>query len=229
MKTLQLLLVLLTFTLSQQTLAHEGFDEDTPTEHFSPDWIDDDWELLPDYSEFDNKGCAKASSSQLAAVNSGNAKRSQFLNACLSATGSDKWCSQVERPNPSSKSTFVCTYSPSQPHRLIHPSSDTWKYAFKAIELVMKLQNKGLCVSQIYNWWRPEPYNANVGGAAGRHPFGTSVDVRFCSNADAIKAFDQLCKYRSAGQVRALGYYGSTGVHIGVGDKTANTWGRSCK
>lgn len=189
----------------------------------------DDFELLPEEFVMDMKGCQKASSSQLAAVDSGNAKREQFQSQCVSATGSSTYCLQVERPNPSSKSVFQCTYGTSQPHRLIHPTTSTWTNATKAINLLKQLSAKGICVSYIYNWWRPEPYNANVGGAAGRHPKGTSVDVRFCTNSDAIKGFDELCKYRKLGEIRALGYYGSTGVHIGVGDTTANTWGRNCK
>ncbi len=189
----------------------------------------DDFELLPDSFIYEMKGCTKASSSQKATVNSGNAKRAEFQRQCASATGNSSYCSQVERPNPSSKTIFACTYGVSQEHRLIHPTTTTWKNATTAINLLKKLSAKGICVSSIYNWWRPEPYNANVGGAAGRHPQGTSVDVRFCTNADAIKGFDELCKHRKAGVVRALGYYGSTGVHIGVGDKTANTWGRTCK
>jgi hypothetical protein len=42
------------------------------------------------------------------------------------------------------------------------------------------------------------------------------------------KAFSQLCKWRAQGRLRAVGYYGSTGLHFGIGDKTANTWGKSC-
>lgn len=189
----------------------------------------DDFELLPEEFVMDMKGCAKATTAQKATVNSGNAKRETFQRQCASATGNSSFCAQVERPNPSSKSIFACTYGASQVHRLIHPTTSTWTNATKAINLLKKLQARGICVSSIYNWWRPEPYNANVGGAAGRHPKGTSVDVRFCSNADAIKGFDELCKNRKAGEIRALGYYGSTGVHIGVGDTTANTWGRNCK
>jgi hypothetical protein len=177
---------------------------------------------------FGLRGCQKANSSQIAVVNQGNSLQNNFLDECERVTGNKKLCQEVRRPNPSSQSTFYCTYSPNQPHQLIHPSTSTWKFAFKAIELIDRLKTKGICVSQIYNWWRPEPYNKNVGGAAGRHPFGTSIDVRFCSKTDAIKAFDTLCQYRKKGEVRALGYYGSTGLHIGVGDTSANTWGRNC-
>lgn len=189
--------------------------------------IQEDYESLPDILGF-QRGCVQASSSQLAQVNLGNSKRSEFQAYCKSQTGNSAYCSEVERPNPASTNTFHCTYSLSQPHLFIHPSESTWKYAATAIVLLQKLKQKGLCVDHIYNWWRPEPYNGNVGGASGRHPYGTSVDVRFCSITDAKKAFDELCEYRRQGVVRALGYYGSTGVHIGVGDNTANTWGRSC-
>lgn len=193
-----------------------------PWEH-----AEDDLESMPDF--FEILGCARATQAQINTVNQGNGKRSRFQDYCISATGSSKWCGEIERPNPSSVSTFRCTYGSTQVHRLIHPSENTWSYAIGAIQLIQKLTAKGICVSQIYNWWRPEPYNKNVGGAAGRHPYGTSVDVRFCSSAHAIKGFDELCKYRKQGLTRALGYYGGSGVHIGVGDRTGNTWGRNCK
>jgi hypothetical protein len=83
-------------------------------------------------------------------------------------------------------------------------------------------------VALIYNWWRPEPYNKNVGGAPGRHPFGTSVDVRMETMSDMETAFVQLCKWRKAGELRAVGYYGSTALHFGIGDHTGNTWGKDC-
>lgn len=212
--------------------AHEGhsFEEMMSSpEHseFPEDFFEDDLELRPDL--FEILGCTKANSSQIATVNQGNGKRTTFQSYCVQMTGSSTLCAQIERPNPSSVSTFRCTYGNAQPHRLIHPDQSTWKYAVKAIQLLQALSKKGICVSQIYNWWRPEPYNKNVGGAAGRHPYGTSVDVRFCTNSEAIKAFDLLCQYRKRGEIKALGYYGSTGVHLGVGDRTANTWGRGCK
>lgn len=224
-------LIALNIFFSVKTLAHDH----SPEEQAEIDAHEDELYELEDYSfmpeafRFDKRGCIKATKTQKSTVNQGNARKTEFENSCIKKTGSAKWCKEIERPNPSSKATFNCTYGSSQPHLLIHPNSTTWKNAHKAIELVQRLSSTGICVSQIYNWWRPEPYNKNVGGAAGRHPFGTSIDVRFCSNNDAIKAFDTLCKYRKKGEVRALGYYGSTGVHIGVGDKSANTWGRNCK
>ena len=179
--------------------------------------------------QIDMFACTQATSSNLATVNSGNAKLTKFLTQCAASTNNSSWCQQLVRPNPASVQTFKCTYGESQPHRLIHPDESTWANAFKAAQFVTQLEGMGIKVAQIYNWWRPEPYNANVGGAAGRHPLGTSIDVRFCTNADAIRGFDELCKVRKTGAIRALGYYGSTGVHIGVGDTTANTWGRTCK
>lgn len=173
-------------------------------------------------------GCSRASATQIGVVKSGNAKVDRFVQSCVSATGSTKWCQQLTRPNPSSKSTFSCTYGTDMPHRLIHPDEGTWKNAIQAVKLVTELEQKGISVYQIYNWWRPEPYNANVGGAAGRHPFGTSVDVRFSTTRDMERAHSQLCSWRKQGRLRALGYYGSTGLHFGIGDKTPNTWGKGC-
>lgn len=173
-------------------------------------------------------GCSRASSTQIGVVKTGNAKVDKFVSSCVKTTGSTKWCQQLTRPNPNSKSTFSCTYGTSLPHQLIHPDESTWKNAIQAAKLVTELEAMGISVYQIYNWWRPEPYNANVGGAAGRHPFGTSVDVRFSSMRDMERAHSQLCKWRKQGRLRALGYYGSTGLHFGIGDKTANTWGKSC-
>lgn len=69
--------------------------------------------------------------------------------------------------------------------------------------------------------------DANVGGAAGRHPFG-SVDVRFKTKNGQAKAHKELCKSRKLGRLRALGFYPGTGLHFGMGDKVANTWGKSC-
>jgi hypothetical protein len=172
--------------------------------------------------------CLQGSRNQLAVINAGNAKYNSFMKACWAATNNSPWCEQLTRPNPSSRATFICTYGSDQPHRLIHPDESTWVNAFKAVQLVQELQAKGISVSQIYNWWRPEPYNKNVGGAGGRHPYGTSVDVRMASMNDMEKAFSQLCKWRSKGRLRAVGYYGSTGLHFGIGDKTANMWGKSC-
>lgn len=187
----------------------------------------EDIELVDD-SVVSMLACAKASATQIGFINKGNLKKDAFLQECSRQTGGSAWCAQLIRPNPSSISTFRCTYGNDQVHQLIHPDEATWKNAFEAVRLVQDLEQKGLRVCQIYNWWRPEPYNANVGGAAGRHPFATSVDVRFCSNADANRGFDELCKYRKQGRLRAIGHYGTSALHFGVGDKTANTWGRTC-
>ncbi|WP_413586913.1 hypothetical protein [Bdellovibrio sp. HCB274] len=173
-------------------------------------------------------GCVKASNSQESSVDLGLSKKEKFLAKCAAETDNSSWCAQLIRPNPSSKNTFRCTYGSSQAHVLIHPNETTWKYPISAVKVIKDLQAKGLKVSQIYNWWRPEPYNKNVGGAAGRHPYGTSVDVRFASNSTANTAFKELCKMRKAGRIRAIGHYGSASLHIGVGDKLGNTWGKYC-
>lgn len=172
--------------------------------------------------------CSPATLRNIAVINSGNEKMNRFLEQCSSVTNGSGWCSQLIRPNPASAETFRCTYGANQPHQLIHPDEATWVNAFKAAKFVDQLQRMGIQVAQIYNWWRPEPYNANVGGAAGRHPFGTSVDVRFKTMNDMERAHSQLCKWRKSGQIRAVGYYGSTGLHFGIGDNTANTWGKGC-
>lgn len=172
--------------------------------------------------------CTAANATQRAAVNAGNAKAARFLQLCRAAAAGSVWCEQLMRPNPSSRSTFSCTYGSAQPHQLIHPDESTWANAFKAVQIIQDLESLGVRVAQIYNWWRPEPYNANVGGSRTRHPFGTSIDVRFASLPDMEKAHALLCEFRRKGRLRALGYYGSTGLHFGVGDSNPNTWGKSC-
>ena len=188
---------------------------------------EDDHELI-DELLFEKASCVRATSAQIATVNLGSTKKTNFLNECGRATAGSPWCQQLVRPNPSSISTFYCTYGSQQKHLLIHPDEKTWKYAYQAVNLIERLEANGVRVNEIYNWWRPEPYNKNVGGAAGRHPYGTSVDVRFSSKTDQAKAHSLLCKWRKQGELRALGYYSSSSLHFGVGDFTANTWGKSC-
>lgn len=172
--------------------------------------------------------CVKASAAQKKTVNRGNAKAAKFLDRCRKASGKSRWCEELIRPNPSSRPTFACTYGADQPHQLIHPNEATWANAIKTVQIIQDLESLGVSVEQIYNWWRPEPYNKNVGGAASRHPFGTSVDVRFSTLADMERGHALLCQFRKKGRLRALGYYGSTGLHFGVGDAKANTWGKDC-
>lgn len=190
---------------------------------------EDDLEFLFSPQEVFPFACKRASAAQVVTVNSGVLKLNAFKNGCYAATSNSHWCDQLVRPNPSSHGTFDCTYSAAQSHYLIHPEERTWQYAYEAVRLVQELERKGLRVCQIYNWWRPEPYNSNVGGAPGRHPYGTSVDVRFCSNREADLAFDELCSFRKSGRIRAIGHYGTSALHFGVGDAFANTWGRQCK
>ncbi|NQZ19413.1 MAG: hypothetical protein HRT44_09185 [Bdellovibrionales bacterium] len=151
-------------------------------------------------------------------VNDGNAKKDQFLAACYTETNNSCWCDQLIRPNPQSIDTFRCTYGDEQVHQFIHPDEDTWMYAFEAVKIVEDLEEMQINTQIIYNWWRPEPYNKNVGGSATRHPFGTAVDVRFETKDMQNKAFDEMCKMRKQGRIRAIGYYASSAIHIGVGD-----------
>ncbi len=188
---------------------------------------EDDHELI-DELLFEKASCIMATSAQIATVNQGSAKKTSFLNECGRITGGSPWCQQLVRPNPNSITKFYCTYGSQQKHLLIHPDEKTWKFAFQAVNLIERLEMNGVRVSEIYNWWRPEPYNKNVGGAAGRHPYGTSVDVRFASKTDQAKAHSLLCRWRKQGELRALGYYSTTSLHFGIGDFTANTWGKSC-
>lgn len=187
----------------------------------------DDLEELFDLRSF-GLSCKRATKSQRAVVDKGNQLAQDFLAGCLKATGSQYWCEQVMRPNPDSLSIFQCTYGENQVHQLINPDKRTWPNAYRAVRLVNALQAEGIKPCLIYNWWRPEPYNQNVGGVPGRHPKGTSVDVRFCSMPEMESAFLKLCSWRANGQLRALGYYGTTGLHLGIADKLANTWGKSC-
>lgn len=189
----------------------------------------EDGESHIDGAEQQRGPCARANRDEIDQVKKGNEKFEKFLQACARATGGSHWCTQLTRPNPDSIERFRCTYGEDLPHRLINPNEATWTNAFKAVQLVEELEKKNIEPCIIYNWWRPEPYNQNVSGSPTRHPFGTSVDVRFCSLPDMEKAFSQLCQWREKGRLRAVGYYGTTGLHFGVGDKKANTWGKTCR
>jgi len=211
-------------------LAHQGDHEIDGNQElsFSPYHTDEGADFEFDAKSLETLGCLRANSTQMQTVNAGNQKKEQFLARCRAATENSPWCDQLVRPNPDSISTFRCTYGSTQLHQLIHPTESTWTYPIRGVQIINELTAKGIKVCRIYNWWRPEPYNQNVGGAAGRHPFGTAIDVRFCSNADANRAFTEMCKMRRQGRLRALGHYGGSALHIGVGDSNANTWGRSC-
>jgi hypothetical protein len=184
--------------------------------------------ILLGFCSIANAKCIRATADQRAQVNSGNQKIDRFLARCAAATKSSAWCQQLIRPNPASAAMFSCTYGKRQPHTLVHPNESTWTNAIKAVQIVESLTKQGIEVCQIYNWWRPEPYNKNVDGKPGRHPAGTSVDVRFCSNQDADRAFYKLCGWRAQGKINAIGHYGNSGLHLGIGDLRANTWGETC-
>lgn len=174
------------------------------------------------------RACNSASQAQMDQVNAGNMKKEMFLSQCYQETNNSCWCDQLVRPNPDSIDTFHCTYGQDQVHQLIHPNEDTWAYAFEAVKIIEEFAQQNIETRIVYNWWRPEPYNGNVGGASGRHPFGTSVDVRFETKDMQEEAFFKLCKMRAQGRIRAIGYYASTALHLGIGDSRANTWGKAC-
>lgn len=209
-------LIFLISLLSVYTFGHEGTHENSFDE------------MGLEGMSWQPRGCQAATLSQIAIVDLGNSKADDFYKQCLASTQNSRWCSQVLRPNPDSLTTFNCTYGNKQPHQLVNPDETSWQYPIQAVQLVEELESLGIKTCLIYNWWRPEPYNTNVGGAAGRHPFATSVDVRFCSPGDMEAAFSRLCEWRAQGKLRAIGYYGTNSLHIGVGDRTANTWGKSC-
>lgn len=221
----KLILVGIFFLLGCQQGMDAGNTEISPEN--TEEYVEEDAELIEDLM-YEKASCVKATSSQISTVNLGNTKVEDFLDQCGIATQGSPWCMQLIRPNPSSKGVFQCTYGINQPHQLIHPNASTWSYAYQAVSLIERLEMNGIKVAQIYNWWRPEPYNKNVGGAAGRHPYGTSVDVRFSTKNDQAKAHSLLCKWRKQGELRALGYYSSSSLHLGIGDSSANTWGKSC-
>lgn len=177
---------------------------------------------------FSQSKCVRATSRQKKVVARGIEKKNRLLARCLEQAGESDWCSQIIRPNPASSARFRCTYGSEMPHFLVHPDELTWDFPIEAVRIVSELEEKDIKVCQIYNWWRPEPYNKNVGGSPTRHPFGTSVDVRFCSKSDQDQAFLELCKLKKQGRIRAIGYYSSPSIHFGVGDRRGNTWGRSC-
>lgn len=174
-------------------------------------------------------GCVEATEQERAYVDYGNKFYKEFIKKCVDQTGAAYWCEELTRPNPDSADIFACTYGEQQTHRFIHPDKSTWRNAFEAVKIIEDLRRKGIGVRRIYNWWRPEPYNKNVDGAGGRHPLGTSVDVEFHSNRDKNLAFRALCKMRNQGRIKAIGYYPSQGLHIGINDKIPNTWGKNCR
>lgn len=162
------------------------------------------------------------------AVDEGNALKSEFLAGCYAVTANSAWCDQLIHPNLKSIEIFRKTYGETQLHQLISPDRATWLHAYSAALIIKDLEELGINVEEIYNWWRPEPYNKNVDGASDRHPLGTAVDVRFATKEDQARAFEELCKMRAAGRLRAIGFYQTTAIHLGIADHEANTWGKNC-
>jgi|JI10StandDraft_1071094.scaffolds.fasta_scaffold93327_5 hypothetical protein len=172
--------------------------------------------------------CQKAPDSEMTEILSGQQKYDSFIEQCKGYGIEQKWCEQLTHPNQNSKAKFECTYGDKVPHILIHPDESTWINAFKAAKLVQRLIQENIRVVEIYNWWRPAQYNKNVGGSKTRHPFAVSVDIRMSSKPAMEAAHKKLCAWRKKGDLRAIGYYDNTGLHLGIDDEVPNTWGKSC-
>jgi hypothetical protein len=173
---------------------------------------------LPEPFESDCKGIRAGTYS------SGNIV--EFMNACIARGISEGFCNNLTHPNSQSIHEFRCTY-PGKPHILIPPDKTKWEHAFKGATLVQNgIKNNELCVEEIYNWYRPEPYNDNVDGKPGRHPEGTAIDVRFCTKEDAKKAAKYFCEQFKAGALWAVGSYPSGDkLHLGMEPEKNTTWG----
>lgn len=81
-------------------------------------------------------GCIRANKVQIEVVNAGAQSLTKFLSQCSASTNGSPWCNELIRPNPQSHPMFDCTYSVEQAHLMIHPDEMTWKYAFKAVQLI---------------------------------------------------------------------------------------------
>ena len=179
-----------------------------------------------------SKSCIQATEADLDLVLAGQEKLEFFLEQCRWATGGSPHCEDVIRPNPRSTPFFECTFPKGTEKIFIHPDESTWENAFVAIRLIGEMEANGIGVKHIYNWWRPVPYNENVGGEPDRHPFGTSVDVLFTSRDDQVLAHEYLCEEQAKGLIKALGFYWVAerpSIHIGVKDSPEKVnWGRAC-
>lgn len=157
--------------------------------------------------------------------------RSEFLTDCAAEGIHPSLCENLTHPNNNSKMEFRCTFPSFTQHVLLPNNRSLWTNGFqgaKAFQEALEEQglepNQGAC-PQIYNYYRPEPYNANVGGAAGRHPNGTAVDVEFCTKEEAQKALNKFAKMRMEKRINSIGIYSSgIRIHIGFGTEKGNTW-----
>lgn len=153
---------------------------------------------------------------------------SKFVRTCLEKGVLQRFCLNMTRPNRIAESVeaFKCTY-PGKPHALIPPDESEWEFGIKAALILQKVSRENkICVEEIYNWYRPEPYNSNVKGRPGRHPNATAIDVKFCTPKDAKAAFKALCEMYREKEIWALGTYpAGIEIHIGVMPEQNATWG----
>jgi hypothetical protein len=120
--------------------------------------------------------------------------RRAFLEQCFKAKGTSKrLCMDMTCPNtnPGNQVKFRETYGNDLPYQMV-PSPSEYKYGITLAKIVRKLENKGICVKQITNWFRPSPYNYKVGGANSSYHMvkggGKAVDILLCSRADQRRA-----------------------------------------
>lgn len=137
----------------------------------------------------------------------------------------------MTHPNNKSEMEFRCTYPDAKTHVLIPPDPTKWELSFRGALELQKIEAAGVCVKEIYNYDRPEPYNNNVQGAPGRHPYGTAIDIEFCTKADARKAVQAFCKQRTPGdvEIKSVGTYSSgIRIHLGNVKPRRGDWGGGC-
>lgn len=150
----------------------------------------------------------------------------KFVRTCLEKGVLQRYCFDMTHPNLDSIEQFRCTY-PGKPHLLIPKDESEWTFAFEAALILQNMARETkVCIDEIYNWYRPEPYNKNVGGRPNRHPNATAIDVQFCTKEDAKKAHRALCELYKKKAIWALGSYPSGNkLHIGVRPERHTTWG----
>lgn len=129
----------------------------------------------------------------------------RFEALCLSRGINKKLCREMLSPNTNSQSKFRAVYGSSTPFYLL-PDESRWEVGLKLLKAV---QDAGGCVNENRNWYRPEPYNAKVGGAkSSQHKSASALDINYCSLADKNKALAAFKRLRSqTGFPKGIGTY----------------------
>ena len=174
------------------------------------------------------KNCKKGRRAKFAKGKYETGDVTTFVRTCLEKGVLERFCLNLTHPNqdPESMRAFRCTY-PGMPHVLIPKDESEWTFAFEAALILQTMARETkVCIDEIYNWYRPEPYNRNVDGRPNRHPKATAIDVKFCTKEDAKKAHRALCELYKKKSIWALGSYPSGNkLHIGVRPELHTTWG----